>query len=244
MRFRGTNPVYKSMNNDYSADYTDQATYFGVTIRASLLLLIVGLFAVYFGQEVIVSEEIPFGIGFLIAAPIIGMISVFVALRNPQLSMIFSIVYAIAEGTFLGVLSGIYAIMEGNDIVMIAILGTLGVLAGMLFLYSTGIIRIGSKGKKFMVSALVGLIVASIFLMIGSAFGALDTSAGYGIYVGISILSAVLASFFLLYDFDNITNMVESGAPKEYEWTLALGLVVTLVWLYIEILRLVAIFRD
>lgn len=244
MRFRGQNPVYRSMNDDFAGDYTDQATYIGVTLKSTLLLLIVGFFAVYFGKDVIESGTIPFGIGFLIMLPIIGMISVFIALRNPELSMIFAIIYAGVEGAFLGIVSGIYALMEGNDIIMVAVLGTLGVLGGMLFLYSTGIIRVGSKFKKFLMSALIGIIFASILLMVGSMFGALDTTAGYGIYIGISVLSTILASFFLLYDFDIITNMVESGAPKKMEWTLALGLVVTLVWLYIELLRLIAIFRD
>lgn len=244
MRFRSQNPVYRAMGNDFAYEDTDQATYFGVTLKSTLLLLIVGFFAVYFGKDVVETGVLPFGIGFLILLPIIGMISVFVALRNPSLSIIFAIIYAMVEGAFLGIVSGLYAVMEGNDIIMLAVLGTLGVLSAMLLLYSTGIIRVGSRFRKFMFSALIGIIFASVLIFVSSFFGALDTSAGYGIYVGISVVSAIIASLFLLVDFDNITNMVESGVPKNMEWTLALGLVVTLVWLYIEILRLISIFKD
>ena len=243
MRFRGANPVYTRMN-DFDLDYSDQVTYTGVTVKSFLLLIIVAVFAMFSGRTIIESGSFTGGIGFLIAAPIIGMVSLFIALRNPRLSMVFSIIYAIAEGTFLGVISAIYALTQGNDVVITAVFGTFGVLFGMLFLFNTGIIRVGSKFKKFLFSALIGLIVASLFMFVGSFFGLLSTTGGYSLYIGIAVLSTIIASLYLLSDFDDIKRMVESGAPKEYEWTLALGLIVTLVWLYIELLRLIAIFKD
>ncbi|PAT01173.1 hypothetical protein CI105_07975 [Candidatus Izimaplasma bacterium ZiA1] len=243
MRFRGANPVYTRMN-DFDLDYSDQVTYTGVTVKSFLLLMIVAVFAMFSGRAILETGTFTGGIGFLIAAPLIGMVSLFIALRNPRLSMVFSIIYAIAEGTFLGVLSAIYALTQGNDVVITAVFGTFGVLFGMLFLFDTGIIRVGSKFKKFLFSALIGLIIASLFMFVGSLFGLLSTTGGYGLYTGIAVLSTVIASLYLLSDFDDIKRMVESGAPKEYEWTLALGLIVTLVWLYIELLRLIAIFKD
>jgi len=244
MRFRGSNPVYTRMN-EFDLDYSDQVTYTGVTVKSFLLLTIVAVFAMFSGRMILETGTITGGgIGFLIAAPIIGMISVFVALRNPRLSMIFSIIYAIAEGTFLGVVSALYAVTQGNDVVITAVFGTFGVMFGMLFLFNTGIIRVGNRFKKFLFSALIGIIIASLFMFIGSIFGLLDTSGGFALYTGISVLSAIIASLYLIADFDDIKRMVESGAPKEYEWTLSLGLIVTLVWLYIELLRLIAIFKD
>jgi uncharacterized YccA/Bax inhibitor family protein len=153
----------------------------------------------------------------------------------------FSLIYATAEGIFLGFISALFAYFYGSEIITMALLATFGVLAGMLFLYSTGLIRVGTFFRKAMYSMLIGLVFASLILMIMFWTGGIATQVGYSFYFGIVVLSVIISSLFLLVDFDNITTIVEAGAGKEYEWMLSLGLVVTIVWLYIELLRFIAI---
>ena len=239
MRFRGANPVYS--RTEYHEGSTTSATYGGVALKTGFLLGIIALIALYFGTSLDFDVN-PIGmIITVIASPIIAIIMVIMAHRNVELAWVFSIVYAACEGIFLGFISAIFAAYAGSDVVLMALLATFGVLSGMLFLYSTGLIRVGTGFRKFLFSALIGIIIAAFFMVILAMSGELDTRGGYSFYVTIVLFSVVISSLYLLVDFDNVTNLVNAGAGKEYEWSLALGLVVTIVWLYIELLRLIAI---
>ncbi len=236
MRFRGQNPVYSRMGDVYSE--TDQATYGGVTQKTGLLLFIIASIALYFGSSLSFDVSIRGAIFTMIVAAIVALISVILAHRNTQLAWMYSLIYAACEGLFLGFISALVANWYGTEIVLMALMATFGVLAGMLFLYSTGIIRVGDFFRRFLFSALIGLIFAGIILMFLFLFGGIDTQIGYSFYIFIVLVSVVISSLYLLVDFDNVTKLVEAGAGREYEWTLSLGLVVTIVWLYIELLRL------
>lgn len=87
---------------------------------------------------------------------------------------------------------------------------------------------------------LMGLLFSSMIFLVLILVG-VNVSAFYGVYVLIVLISVVVSSLFLLIDFDNITRYVEAGVPRNMEWSLALGLVVTIVWIYIELLRFIAI---
>lgn len=242
MRFRGENPVYKYGNFDQSYDqsYDDTgcATYSGVIMKSSLILGIVAIIALYSAYTLNITELGFSVIGTLLASAIIAMIAVVATRKLPQFGIVTSIVYAVCEGVFLGIVSGIVAYFYGGELVQMALVGTFGVLAGMLFLYATGIIRVGSFFRRFMYSMVLGLLVASIALFIMSFTGAMFF---YDFYVVIVLISVVISSLYLLVDFDSITRLVQSSAPKEFEWSLAIGLATTIVWVYINLLRLLVI---
>jgi len=240
MRFRGANPVYSRMGDIYS-ESDISASYGGVTQKTGLLLAIIAIVALYFGSSLSFDANFGLSIVTIIAAPIIAIVAVILAHRNSDLAWMYSLVYATMEGVFLGFLSALFAYLYGTEIVMMALLATFGVLAGMLFLYSTGLIRVGNYFRRAMFSMLIGIVFASLILMVMFMIGGLNSTTGYGLYVGIVVLSVIISSLYLLIDFDNITNLVEAGADKKYEWMLSLGLVVTIVWLYIELLRFIAI---
>ena len=240
MRFRGANPVYSRMGDIYS-ESDISVSYGGVTQKTGLLLAIIAVIALYFGSSLNFDANMGLSIVTIIAAPIIAIIAVILAHRNSDMAWMYSLVYATMEGVFLGFISALFVYLYGTEIVMMALLATFGVLAGMLFLYSTGVIRVGNYFRRAMFSMLIGLVFASLILMVMFMIGGLNSTAGYGLYVGIVVLSVIVSSLYLLIDFDNITNLVEAGADKKYEWMLALGLVVTIVWLYIELLRFIAI---
>jgi len=243
MRLRGENPVYKYADYSQSYDDTGSATYGGVVTKTTGLLGIVAITALYFSYQLEVTGFTSGILMGLILAPIMALIAVIVTHRVPAIAPVSSIVYSLCEGVFLGVVSALFALYYGGEIIQMALMGTFGVLGGMLFLYSTGIIRVGGYFRRFMFSMLMGILFASLILFILSLVG-VSFEAFYSLYVGIVLISVVISSLYLLIDFDNITRYVEAGAPKNMEWSLSLGLVVTIVWIYIELLRFLAIIAN
>ncbi|MBS4729226.1 Bax inhibitor-1/YccA family protein [Mycobacterium sp. SM1] len=161
--------------------------------------------------------------------------------------------YAALEGLFLGAISFVLAniaVSATNAGVLIgqAILGTLGVFAGMLVVYKTGAIRVTPKFTRMVVAGLFGVLALMIGNLVLGMFG-VDHGAGLGLRSGgplaivFSLVCIGLAAFSFLIDFDAADQMIRAGAPEKAAWGIALGLTVTLVWLYIEILRLLSYFQ-
>lgn len=244
MRFRGQNPVYKYGKYEQAYSDTDSATYGGVITKSAVLLGVIAVTALYFANTLTMTT---IGVNIIIpviVAPIVALIAVIMTHRMPHIAFATSILYGVCEGVFLGFISKIYSIAFGGDIIQMALIGTFGVLAGMLFLYSTGLIRVGNFFRKLMFSALMGLLLVSIVLVVLSFTGLFAFSAFNDIYFAVIILSVIISSLYLLVDFDTISRFVEANAPRETEWSLALGLVVTIVWVYVELLRLIAVIAS
>ena len=155
--------------------------------------------------------------------------------------------YAALEGLFLGAISFVYAMYSGGGAGMIfqAIVATLGVFFGMLFVYKTGAIRVTPKFTRMIVAGIFGVVAlgfVNILFMIFS--GSAPLTNGGPLAIGFSILCIALASFSFLIDFDAADQMIRAGVPSKAGWGIALGLTVTLVWLYLEILRLLSYFQS
>lgn len=162
--------------------------------------------------------------------------------------------YAVFEGLFLGTFSFVVAnfIVNGNisagTLISQAIVGTLGVFVGMLVVYKTGAIRVTPKFTRFLVGALFGVValgVVNLLLAIfhvGGDFGPLR-SGGPMAYL-FSIVCIGIAAFSFLLDFDQADQAIRAGAPEKAAWGIALGLTVTLVWLYTEILWLLSMLNS
>jgi uncharacterized YccA/Bax inhibitor family protein len=129
---------------------------------------------------------------------------------------------------------------------MQAIVGTMGVFAAMLVVYKTGAVRVTPKFTKWLMGALIGVTILMIVNLIVSFF----TTGGLGLRDGsplaylFSIVCIGVAAFSLLLDFDMADQAIRSGAPAQFAWYIAFGLMTTLVWLYIEILRLLSYLRQ
>jgi uncharacterized YccA/Bax inhibitor family protein len=148
---------------------------------------------------------------------------------------------------FVGGISAWFANVYDPGIVSQAVLGTLVAFAVMLALYGTRIIRVTEKFRSMMLVALASYLVIALASFVGALFGLGDGWGFYGVG-GLGILLCMvgvgLAAFSLLLDFDFIENGVKQGLPERFAWLAAFGLLVTLVWLYIELLRLLAILRG
>jgi len=161
------------------------------------------------------------------------------------------IAYALVEGVFLGGISWAYnQLAVANNyygIVQQAVIGTLVAFAVTLILYKTGVIKVGARTRKMFMVAMVSYLAIGLVSFISALFG---VGGGWGFYgvgtIGIvlCVLGVGLAAFSLIMDFDMISQAVAMGAPERESWRLAFGLLVTLIWLYLELLRLLAILQG
>ncbi|MGW6131918.1 Bax inhibitor-1/YccA family protein [Cellulomonas sp. NPDC055163] len=179
----------------------------------------------------------------MIVGLVLGLVNAF--RRNPSPLLIAA--YAIAEGVFVGGISKFYEDAFGDGLVPQAVLATLAVFGTSLVLFRSGKVRVTPKFTRFLIIGLVGYLAFSVlnlvlaFVFPSEMFGPLRGGV-LGVIVG--LVAVGLAAMSLIMDFDSIKRGVEQGAPAKLAWTAAFGLIVTLVWLYLELLRLLAILRG
>ena len=199
----------------------------------SLALLI---FAGYFAY-------VPNGFMFMIIGLFGGFIVAIITVSKKTWAPITVPLYAMFEGLLLGSISYMYGQMfEG--IVLNAVILTVSILISLLFVYKSGLIKVTENFKLGVAAATGGIFLVYLFSFIGGFFGLnfsfLDSTNGSLMSIGISLFIVIIASLNLVMDFDFIEEGAERGAPKYMEWYGAFGLLVTLVWLYLEILRLLS----
>ena len=177
----------------------------------------------------------------LIGGFILALITIFKKTWAP----ITAPVYAIFEGLLLGGISAMFE-LRFPGIVTQAVFGTLGTLFALLLAYRSGLIKATENFKLGVFAATGGIALVYLISMVMGFFGTsipfIHESGAIGI--GFSVFVVIIAALNLVLDFDFIENGAESGAPKYMEWYAAFGLLVTLVWLYIEMLRLLSKLRS
>jgi uncharacterized YccA/Bax inhibitor family protein len=176
---------------------------------------------------------------FMFVGMIGGLATAIAVSFKPKWSPVAAPLYALFEGLFIGTVSVMYA-NTYNGIIFNATVSTLGLLFLMLFLYKSGIIKVTEKFRAGVVMATMGIFLLYLVSWVVSMFGMnmpyLHESGMVGIGLNLGII--VIATMNLLLDFDNFDAGERHGAPAYMEWNAAMGLLVTLVWLYFEILRL------
>ena len=161
-----------------------------------------------------------------------------------RVNAVSAIVYSVFEGVLLGAISRVFE-QRYDGIVIQAVTGTVMVAAGMLFVYKIGAVRVTPRFTRIVVGATIGV----FGLMIVNLIAYLFTDDGLGLRSGgplaviFSLVCIGLAAFNLVIDFDMVEQGIRRGAPQKFAWYASFGLTVTLVWLYIEILRLLGYAR-
>ncbi len=178
--------------------------------------------------------------------PILGaLVLVLIATFKPQTARIIAPIYALLQGLFLGSISRIFE-EQYNGIVFQAVLATGVIVFVMYTLYATRILKVTPRFRKIVIGATLGIFVFYMLNLVMSLFGAqmpLIWSSGlFGI--GFSVLVIAIAASNLALDFDFIERGSQAGMPKYMNWSAALGLLVTIIWIYIEVLRLLAKTRQ
>jgi uncharacterized YccA/Bax inhibitor family protein len=251
---KSSNPVFgkQVFSRSYSDSNEGIMTINGTVNKTGLMLAIVVFAALFtwnkfFGAY---NPNIP-GAAFstvqtwILLGGIGGFITALVTTFRPQSAAISAPIYAVFEGLFLGGISAFFEAMYPG-LVMRAVALTFGVFLIMLFLFRSGKIRATGKFKMGIIAATGGIALVYFVSFIAGMFGAnLNFLYGNGtIGIGFSLVVVVIAALNLILDFDMIEQGARYGAPKFMEWYGAFGLMVTLVWLYLEILRLLAKFAS
>jgi len=235
LSLRSGNPVLSKKTFTNTISSTDQMTIEGTVNKTAIsLLLLVG--TGYFTFDVI-SPVLLIGTG------IGGFILALVTIFKKEWAPITVPLYAILEGALLGGISYMYN-ASYNGIVTNAILLTVGILVSLLIAYRSGYIKATENFKLGIFAATGGIAIVYFinFIMgfFGSGLGVMSINNASPLSIGFSIVVVIIASLNLVLDFDFIEEGAEKGAPKYMEWYGAFGLLVTLIWLYLEILRLLA----
>lgn len=182
----------------------------------------------------------------LLGGAIGGLVVVLIAAFKKHLSVTLAPIYALLEGLFIGSISAMYA-SGYSGIVFQAVILTASMLGVMLMIYKMRLIRVDEKFKAGIMMATGGVFLLYLSSFVLSLFGINVPYLHEGgmIGIGISVVIIVIAALNLLLDFDNFEKGEQYGAPKYMEWYSAMGLIITLVWLYIEFLRLLSMLnRD
>lgn len=174
----------------------------------------------------------------------LGLVNAFKKVPSPPLILL----YAVFQGVFLGGISNFYNTLalsnEYQGIVLQAVIATMTTFGVMLTLYLTGVIKVTKKFQSVMMVAVVSYLVLGLASFVAALFG---VGGGWGFYgidgIGliICVFGVLIAAFFLLLDFEAISQGIKQGAPERESWRMAFGLLVTLIWLYLEFLRLLSI---
>ena len=238
LSLRSGNPALSSKTfSDLSKSSSNFMTLDGTVNKSILsLLILVGVGSLTFSPDYYWLIWPGFIGGFIVA-----LITIF----KKNLAPITVPIYAALEGAALGAVSNIYANAFYPGIVMQSILLTVGIFAALLFAYKTKIIAPTQNFKLGIFAATGGIMLFYVISIIFSLFTKqtppmLDPTNASIVSILFSVFVVVIAALNLVLDFDFIEEGVEKGAPKYMEWYGAFGLLVTLVWLYLEILRLLA----
>lgn len=225
---------------------TIDGTVMKTILLTGILLVALGIMwsQFWFNGKPDVKSMMPWLIGSAIAGLVLGLIGMFMH----RAAMFIAPLYAIVEGVFLGGLTMVFSAMYPG-IAEAAAVYTLGVLIAMLGMYKFGIIKATAGFTRGVMIATAGLAIGTLALWVLGMFGIGHGITGvlYGngwIGIGFSVFCVILAALNLVVDFAFIEESAAKGAPKHYEWVGAFALLVTMVWLYIEILRLLAKLRS
>lgn len=183
--------------------------------------------------------------GFVFVAVLVALGLAMATIFRPKSAFVTAPLYAIAEGIALGAISKVYDTLW-NGIVLQAVLATVATFLACLILYSLDIVKVTDKFRTVVITATFGIFIMYGVTMLLSLFGvdALFWAHPSGLGIAVSVGICIVAALNLFLDFDMIRRLSVAGAPKPMEWYGAFGLTVTLVWLYLEILRLLSYLRN
>ena len=233
-----SNPLLNRNYSEYAGTMSEPLTINGVLQKTAILFVILFASAVFVwmkGLEGHVDMVNTLTTAGAISGFILALIIIFAK------AMVLTPLYAVAQGLFIG---GISMIFERTfpGIVQTATLGTIMTVAGMLFLYSTKIIQCTDTLRKTVILSTFAICGIYLVQIIGSFFGlsipGLFSNGTVGIVFNLLVIG--VAAFNLVIDFDNIESASNNFLPKNFEWYFGFSLMVTILWIYVEILRLVA----
>jgi len=253
--FESSNPTLSEKIFRRSMDGIDQSATDVMTVRGSIqkfgFLMLLVLAGAAYTWKLYYSFKVPTMMGFLLFGLVGGMICALITTFKPRLAKYLSPAYAVLEGFLLGGLSAIIneqMKVKYPNIIMHAVLLTFGVAFAVFLLYNARIIQATQKFKAVIYSSIVGIGIFYLINLVLGFFGVHIPFMQFGdnsvIGIVVNLFVVVIAALSLVLNFDQIETGEKLGAPKYMEWYGAFGLLVTIVWLYLEILRLLSRFSS
>ncbi len=224
---------------NFSRDAADvkTMTVSGVINKTGILLVLLTIAA-----AVGVSQaDTALGMPFLVGGAILGLICSVIIIFNPQTASLLAPIYALLEGVCLGVITANYE-LRYPGLVTNAVIGTLGILGTMLFCYRIGLLRATPRFKKIVIFSMLAISLCYLADIIMSLFGHNIAMIHQGSTIGIvfSVFVVGIAAMNLIIDFDRVEQGVAARLPQSAEWYFGFSLILTIVWLYLEMLRLLS----
>ena len=235
------NPIFSNIQTGeaYYDTVEDRASYKGVCIKTFIFLgitvLVAALVAFYLPTIITTGNFIPFYM-MLAVASVVGFISVMIGRFKESAAKYAGVIYSICEGMFVGCLSALCAAVVDKSVI-IAAFSTLVIFLVILTLYSTGILRVGSTFRRICMAMGFGAIALVLLTSIASIW--VRGEAYFTMMIAVEAFLLIYGSITLCLNFNEADAVVKSGASKEAEWCVALGLIVSLIYIYVEILRLI-----
>lgn len=256
-----SNPAFRNMgavingqtaapSNEYLDQMYNQPAYQKPPVQADRLLTlddVVTKTATLLGTAIIAGGITAYFQAYVLAIPaaIVGFVLAMITIFKRSSSPALIVPYAIAEGVLLGAITAIFE-NQWSGIAIQAILATVGVFVGMLVVYKTGVIKVTPKFTKMLIGAMIGVLILMVAnLVLGGLFGVnMGLRDGSTTAIIFSIVCIAIAAFSFMLDFEAIDQAIKQNAPAKTAWYFSFGLMVTLVWLYLEILRLLGYMRS
>lgn len=233
-----TSSFKQAVKQNTNASLGERVSVNGVVNKTLMLIAIVAAVAAATAFIVPINLLIPVGFGASILGLIIAMVMIFSKNANPA----GAVLYAAVEGVFVGAFSAYFNIIY-PDIVTQAVFATFATAALMFFLWKRNIIKVTDgfmRNLTFALFAYLGLSLINLFVFLFTGWSAYFTGLGWLF----ALIGVVLASLSIAADLQMVTKAVQAGLPEKEEWRLGFGLTVTLVWLYVEFLRLFGLIRE
>ena len=255
----GTNPVIRKLSK--VAEQSDNcASYGGIAVKTLYFLLMSGVgyvlylylslnvfntgesFDIEFDNYVSTLHMTPLFIG--LGAAILSIILPFIVAFVRSTAPVLGTIYCLCQGALLGFLSYV-APQQYQGVMGLALIITIVLVLAMLAIYATGKVRPGKKVRTVIFALFITSVLSSLAVLILALIPATRPLVAFVttnplICIGFSVLGIIIATLFLLCDFETIRQTVENRLPKKYEWSAAFGLAITVIWLYFKILDLLA----
>jgi len=183
-------------------------------------------------------------VGLMVGGMLVGLVLSLIMIFRRKPSGPMTLIYSAAEGVFLGAITGIFEHLWPG-IALQAILGTAGVFVAMLVVYRTGAVKVTPRLTKWIIGATAGAVILMFMNLLLGLFGVnMGLRSGGTLAIVFSLVVIGIAAFNFLLDFDMADRMIREGMPSKWAWFAAFGLMTTMVWLYLEILRLLSYLQN
>lgn len=249
MNTKSSNPIFSEnvFHRRYAHPVASDTMTVNGSINKTFILFVLLLISAAFTWNYFFFQKIfPLSPGLVITAVIGGLAVAILTVFKKEWSMYTAPLYAIIEGFIIGVISSLFEVAYPGIIIQ-AVMITFGVFFGMLFLYKNKYIKPTEKFRKGLFAAIIGIMSTYLIGFILSFFniGFMNIFFGNGLIgIAFSLFVVIIASLTLILDFEFIDKGSNAHLPRYMEWYAAFGLMVTLIWLYIEILRLLSKLRS